>query len=516
MSKSLWIVSREYAGLAEAGGLKNVVRAIAEGAMKFGLDVCVFLPNYGCTNIEKIQFVKTENRHIGYIECEGKIYDVGFLEGLFHGVKFVLICADVFSKKTSVYTYTRSDEIFHQKFVSGKGHLDSNLMNVVFQKAVVLYSQITGLVPDVVHCHDGHTALLPALSKASPLLRKRFSDTKFVVTIHNAGAGYHQDFPTINEAYTLTGLPREQLRQGLLNNRIEPFLLAAAMNATITTVSPWYADELLNDPDNLSDRLGPALYDKNVTITGITNGIDIEKYDPGDNTISLLPEKFDLENSIEGKYLCRKKFLSQINGNNFEEEGVEKFGSAEDSDDAVFFVYQGRLAYQKGIDILSDAVDKILSSHKNARFIVMGQGDGELENRQISLSREFFGKYVFIRGYNKALSRLCIASGDFILIPSRFEPCGLVDFIAQIYGTIPIAHNTGGLKKILDGKTGFLYDDSPEDAINRVMILHPNPRKDLQKMRMDALKNIKENYLWKHVIEAKYLPLYFPENENQS
>ena len=288
MSKSLWIVSREYAGLAEAGGVKNVVRAIAEGTMKLGLDVCVFIPNYGCTKIEKIQFVKTENRHIGYIECEGKIYDVGFLEGLFHGVKFVLICADVFSKKTSVYTYTKSDEIFHPKFVTGKGHFDSNLMNVIFQKAVVLYSQITGEVPNIVHCHDGHTALLPALSKASPLLRKRFADTKFVVTIHNAGEGYHQEFSSIQEAYSLSGLPQEQLRQGLLNDKVEPFLLAAAMNATITTVSPWYAEELLEDKGKFSDDLGPALYHKGVDIKGITNGMDIEKYDPGNNATRFI------------------------------------------------------------------------------------------------------------------------------------------------------------------------------------------------------------------------------------
>lgn len=165
---------------------------------------------------------------------------------------------------------------------------------------------------------------------------------------------------------------------------------------------------------------------------------------------------------IEGKYACRSFLLDTVaNGTsgNIAYTGLHWHGNftGNNSEKYVYFIYHGRLVTQKGIDILLHVIPLLLRFSPHVRFIVMGQGHADLEQRTIRLTEEFAGRMVYCKGYNRAAARLIAAAADFILLPSLFEPCGLEDLIAQIYGTIPIAHAEGGLQKITQGKTGFLY-----------------------------------------------------------
>ena len=307
--------------------------------------------------------------------------------------------------------------------------------------------------------------------------------------------------------------------------RVEPFLLAGA-DASLTTVSTFYAEEL-TDPafSKDTDGLSALFHAQQIQITGITNGIEIDRYDPENTKSSLLPYPFNpQEKQLSGKYDNRRFILDLINyGSKTEDieflsflEELELFGTLEYTQqidqNTVYFAYQGRIVQQKGIDVLIPAIKQLLKNDANIRFMIVGQGVPELERQLVLLAREFTGKVVYFKGYNKKTSRLAVASADFILLPSNFEPCGLEDFIAQLYGTLPVAHSTGGLKKIKNGKNGFLYVPNTVealcDAVEKAANIKRKNENRIRDMIVFAAEYVKKEYSWNSVVQKKYLRFF--------
>ena len=316
-------------------------------------------------------------------------------------------------------------------------------------------------------------------------------------------------------------LPSDVLEKALNKNRIEPFLIASQFS-TLTTVSDFYAEEITNpENDENTDGLASLFFSKNIKIHGITNGIDYSLYNPSSQKSSFLPFSYNpLKKDLAGKYKCRTFFSSYSEkcenfSQNFEPylENLVKHGfltPLKDSD--ILLSYHGRIVNQKGIQILQDALRILFSKYDNLKLAIAGQGDNENVYKLINFANEFNGKIVYFEGYNKRTSRLCVAASDFIILPSFFEPCCLEDFIAQIFGTIPIAHKTGGLKKIIDGKTGFTYtENTPEvlaDTIDSaIKNVFYNPEKKIS-MIQNASKNVKENYSWEKIAREKYITFF--------
>ena len=479
MNKKYWIAAREYSGLAEAGGVKNVVTSLAQGFSKIGWDVTVFIPLYGCTNFKYIKGFRLLDTISVDFTIDSKVFKIKFCKGYLDGVRIIFIVNSIFTRKMGVYTYTSIEESLVSNFKSGTGHVDSSIMSVLFQKSVVEYGKIANKYPEVFHCQDAHTALIPFLSNSKDSLQEHYKYTKFFVTIHNAGDAYRSQIDSVNKASVLLDLPEETFTNYTINNTVEPFLLSQKY-AQFTTVSPWYAEELL-DKTQLDNSIIPEFLHRKFLITGITNGIDYELYNPTDKNASKLPFVYNpLIGDLQGKYDCRKLFLDTYNVINVDTDtkkidkiyqyGVllDKINSTDD--DSVYFVFHGRLVHQKGVDILAKAAKIVLQQRQNARFIVMGQGDSLFEQEQSHLAQDNYGKYLYFKGYNKALARFVIAMGDFIVLPSFFEPCGLEDFIGQILGTIPVAHACGGLKKIKHGKTGYLYNKNTPELLASTLI----------------------------------------------
>ncbi len=475
MKKNIWFVTREYADIAEAGGVKNVVRALAEGFVSNDYAVTVFIPYYGCTDIHGMERIQEDLFLPVNIECGKSLYTVTFVQGFFKNVRFILCKNDIFLEKHSVYTYTGKDEKENPLHIKGTGFEDAMLLNCLFQKAVVAFRNVMGFdekAPDIINCHDAVTALIPAFASINDFWF--YKNTKYYVTIHNAGPGYHHNFPDLKTAIYYTGLPKGVLRKGRCNKKIEPYLIAACFGKLLT-VSPKYAQELQDKEDIYSEGLSKQFRHRRISITGITNGIDFERYNPTDLKISELPYVFNPEKKdLEGKLQCRRYFISKYNkavaNANSLIRGIDQYGFIEstDSEKPVYINFHGRVVQQKGTNVFSQAVKLLIRKYKNVRFLIMGQGQAEYENSLILLTKLYPGKCIFFRGYDRALSRLCTAVCDFICIPSFFEPCGLEDLIAQIYGTIPVAHATGGLTKIIDKKTGFLYKNNTPENIASV------------------------------------------------
>nr|WP_281389029.1 glycosyltransferase [Spirochaeta isovalerica] len=179
-------------------------------------------------------------------------------------------------------------------------------------------------------------------------------------------------------------------------------------------------------------------------------------------------------------------------------------------DDRPLFTLQSRIAYQKGIDVLADFLERY-ASDLDARFLVLGEGDRDLEARLAGIAGRI-GNFAYFRYYDPSLSADVFAGGDFFLVPSQWEPCGLTDFIAQLNGNIPIVHETGGLVKTKDRLNGFSYSpNTPErlaEKVREAIYLYGNDREILHQIRKNAVNIINEKYTWRQVLDERYIPLY--------
>ncbi len=512
----LWFVSMECAGIAEAGGVKNVTYSLCREFARLNHKVTLFLPVFKCNLWDYVCDLQDAGE--SEVKLCGKTEKIVYKTATYKDANFdiVLVNHPSFAEKEAVYTYTENEQKCNAECVKGSGHKDALFMDVLFQRAVEAYGKLVqkSNLPEIIHCQDASTATLPGFLNQNKLYKK----TKSVVTIHNAGPAYHHEFSSLGEAVWYTSLSENVLREALNGSRVEPFLIAAASGAVLTTVSDQYAQELVNPYNSsVTDGLAPVFFAKKIDITGITNGFDFERYNPVDKNCSTLPFEFNPEKcELDGKFKCRKFFIQNIvNTDNYNCRGIKKHGKLECSSDytrEIYFAYHGRIATQKGISVLMEAIPAIIQNFPDVRFIIAGQGETRLEMELISLAEKFPGKVTYLNGYNKVVARLAVAVSDFIVLPSYFEPCGLEDFIAQCYGTVPVAHKTGGLNKIQDRKTGFLYENNTKDSlitkISEVIMTKQLKPLVINKMIKAGSYSVQHEYHWKNVVQKKYLPFF--------
>ena len=515
----LWFVSMECAGIVEAGGVKNVTFSLAKEFSDLNHKVTLFLPVFKCNRWDEVKDVHPLDKEVEISMCGGTQKITYTLAKSIHGnFDIVFVNHPLMSDKEDIYCYTENEQIKNPLNVKGTGHKDGLFIDVLFQKAVCAYGSIVtrNEIPDIVHCQDASTAILPAFVEED----KHFKKTQSVVTIHNAGPFYHHQFSSVGEAAWYTNLPTPLLLKSLNQNNVEPFLIAYNVGANLTTVSEAYAKELV-DPQNvaMTDGLSKIFASNKIEIKGIVNGFDYERYDPRNKAKSKLPFEFDPEKGdLDGKLKCRKFFIQNIvNTDNFNTEGIKKYGKLEVSSEntkEIFIAYHGRVTTQKGISVLTEAIPSILENFENVRFIIAGQGEHGLEHEIIELTIKYPGRITFMNGYNQAVVRLVTAVSDFIVLPSFFEPCGLEDYIAQAFGTVPVAHKTGGLNKIVDGKTGFLYKENTKGnliaKLSEVIMVKNLKNTQINRMIKNGATKIQKEFLWKNIIQKKYLP-YFKE-----
>ena len=247
----------------------------------------------------------------------------------------------------------------------------------------------------------------------------------------------------------------------------------------ITTVSPSYAREIQESP--LSHGLGPALRHRAADLLGIVNGIDCEKWDPQSDP--SLPCNYSVEQVDEGKSSCKAALL-------------EELSLPSDIERPLFFVVS-RLDHQKGLDLLANVLPRLIKEHDMA-FALLGNGDPHLENTFRKLASEHPKRIAAVIGFDESLARKLFAGGDFLVVPSRFEPCGLTQLYAMRFGTVPVVRRTGGLSdtvipwaKGAREATGIVYDGEGEWelllAIEQALQVFDNA-KEFGKLRRAGMK----------------------------
>ncbi len=511
--RNIWMVSREYDPIAGAGGVKDVCRQLAEALVAKGCRVSVVLPRYGFIDPQNLGFRQQAlalDLDMHYA-LEERRETVGFWKKKTAGVTLYLVEADRFREKRAVYTYTAEDENENAFHFKGSGHFDYFAVNVLLQKAALALLVATGQRPDVIHCHDGHTALLPAMLREIEGYRHYFGATGAVVTVHNAGSGYHQEVADLPFARAVTGLPQAVVQGHLLDGSFDPFL-AAAPYAILNTVSENYARELREtDDDARTGWLGHRLLAHGVFLQGITNGINPADFSPLEPDRLGLAAAFDpAAGDLAGKRACRAALTAALQRGM---AGIVQHGHLADAPRSPLFSFIGRFTEQKGVDVLLGALRSLLEKDHEFQILALGTGDRGLEQAfaAISGAERYRGRVCALQGFDPALANQVYAAGDFFLIPSRYEPCGLTDYIAQLFGNLPIVHHVGGLVKVVDKVTGFTYHgntaDNLEGAMRRAIRLYRENPGQLREMQMKAVLHIQRHYTWESVVE-RYLALY--------
>lgn len=517
----VWMVSREYDGLAGAGGVKDVCRQLAETLVRHaGCRVRVILPRYGFMDPLALGF--TAQALPGRAPSQAFDVDMNYAgeerrERISiwrqerRGVEIFLVEAERFAEKLGVYTYTAREQQLSAWQRQGTGHYDYFAMNVLLQKAALDLMLILDERPDIIHCQDGHTAILPAMARELAGYRHFFRHCGLVVTIHNAGLGYHQEVADLGFAAAITGLPRRLINNALLGRDFDPFV-AAADHALLNTVSENYARELQESmDDSRTGWLGHLLLRRGVRIDGITNGIAPEDFNPRRGPELGLAAAFEPESGgLEGKRACKEALLVEcaIEAGHGQ---VRRFGSLDPRPDLPLFTFIGRLTTQKGVDLLLGAVKSLAETDSDFQLLVLGSGESRFEEELEGLAKGLARRICFLNGYDQHLALRVYAGGDFFLIPSRYEPCGLTDYMAQLLGNIPIVRNVGGLVKVLDNETGLHCLEHSEAALaatmTRALELFRHDQERLRTMQARAVTRIYEHHTWKRVMDL-YLRLY--------
>lgn len=339
------------------------------------------------------------------------------------------------------------------------------------------------ICPDILHCHDWHTGLIPFLIKKAndPF----FARTKTVLTIHNVA--FQGNFP-------LKYL-KEPDTQAIVNffpdNQKKISYLAQGIKYAdfVTTVSPHHAREIRQGEVSFGLRQAVRLKKKN--FIGILNGIDQSVWNP--HTDNLIYQKYSVNDVVSGKKANKLKFQKEFNL-------VENYRIP-------IFGFVARLSTQKGIEFLLPLLET--AHQKRIEVVILGKGDRKSEKLLSQYQNKITQGWVSVNiGFNEKIAHQIYAAADFILIPSRYEPCGLTQMISMRYGTIPIASAVGGLKdSIIEGKTGFLISRLNEDnfmkKINEALnIWQDESRKN--KMIKSALAH---DFSWKKSA-GEYLHLY--------
>jgi len=534
LNRGVWHVSRECDGIAEAGGLKDVVAGLSAALAAEGIPSAVVLPRYGFIDLAGLNAEPTgiqfdlqmpadagasADAGVPAADAARESGDIEHVE-VFHlrrlGVDVYLLDSARTRSKRAIYTYTAGEEREDPRRRKGTGHWDAHYLNLILQRGALELARIAG-PPDVFHCHDGHSAFLPAILRACSPYREELGGCRALITIHNAGRGYHQEIHDPHLAASLTGLPAEVLSAGTVDEAVDPFLVGAVY-APINTVSEGYAAEINSGQlEELTGGLGAAFKARGVKLLGITNGIAPRAFDPRYPDHSGLPFAFDpARGELSGKLRCRERFFDLLSGGQSAPElaGLEIFGSLDSAVDRPLYTFVGRLTGQKGVDILAGALDRYLSSGADLQFLILGQGEKVIEEHLLELTRrpQAEGRICLLIGYNGQAAKYVYGCGDFFLVPSQYEPCGLTDLFAQMMGNLPIVHAVGGLVKVLPGVTGYSYKEHSVEALVAAIAealsdYKANPGR-LDRLRRRAFNEVYDHYTWEKVMKEGYLPLY--------
>jgi starch synthase len=452
------LATSEFAPLAKTGGLADVSAALSRYLYDDGHDVRALMPWYSTLKqdglaIEVVDGLQNLVIDVGPWNVECSIVRARFPNSNGFAI-YLLYCPALYERDG---LYTNGD--------------DEHLRFILLSRAALEMCQRMGFAPDIMHCHDWHTAMIPLYLRSLYAWDRLFERTRSVLTLHNIGYQgiFSTDiFPDLN-----LGNYQQQLHQDdFANGRIN-FLKTGLLYANLlTTVSPTYAREIQGSEYGMG--LDDVLRARADVLLGILNGVD-DEWNP--ETDPLIPKNFSARD-LNGKAICKRELLKEV--------GLV----GRDTPPLIGIV--SRLVGQKGFDLVERVVPGLLAQ-RDFSLVILGSGEARFERFFEGLQRHKMDRVLFYKGYNDKLAHWIEAGSDMFLMPSRYEPCGLNQMYSLKYGTVPIVRETGGL-------ADSVQQVSPADKRGTGILFRDYDESGLAWAMNRALDLFKDKVLWKKVM----------------
>lgn len=401
--------SSEVFPFAKTGGLADVSGSLPSALASLGHEVAVVTPLYRATKATDHK-LERDKRFLSVPFKERQWKTALFLSSSGPGPLVYFIQRDEFFDRSQLYGTPDGD------------YMDNHERFIFFSRSVIELAKLLSFHPDIVHCHDWQTGLIPVYLKSVYRNDPFFLKTRTVFTIHNLA--YQGVFP--RETMSVSGLPGELFSmKGLEFYGKMNFMKGGIVFADkITTVSKKYAQEI--QTPEYGYGLDGVLKDRSRDVAGILNGVDYSSWAP--RTDPYIAANYDAAD-LSGKSRCREELISLF--------GLKGTGKAP----VIGMI--SRLADQKGFDILAEAMDGLMKM--DLRLVILGTGDAKYEKQYTELGKKHSGQLGVKVDFDNALAHKIEAGADMFLMPSKYEPCGLNQMYSLKYGTIPIVRATGGL-----------------------------------------------------------------------
>ncbi|MBU0708702.1 glycogen synthase [Patescibacteria group bacterium] len=487
----------ECAPLVKVGGLGDVIGSLPQALREQGADARVVIPFYEVIDRTKFSFLPVMEYEV---EFEGKHHPVkAYLSyhPSYPDFKIFLLENDEFLVKGGDIAFAGTQEeirtyaFFSQAVVELVSHLAH--WSTVTKKG-------ESWVPDLIHCHDWHTGIIPQLIKTTYGLDPSFARMKVIFTIHNLS---YQGIsgPGLTDALNDALRDAPLVKWDLQDNNVDLLLQGIIGSDMLTTVSPTYAKEILTP--EFGEGLQEVLKAREGRIKGILNGIDYQNWNPAKD--ECLSQNYQFESRGEGGNI-----QSVLRARSENKKELQKRLDLPVDEKVFLLGFVSRLdGKQKGLDLLESLIQIFpqLSRETNIQLIILGTGEQEWEERLRKVGEGKDEVSINIK-FDSALARLMFGCCDSILMPSRFEPCGLPQMIAMRYGALPIVRAVGGLKDSVENEVdGFSFSDHSKeaflDAISRAERVFRD-RRAWQKMMEVAMKR---DFSWRRSA-GEYLAVY--------
>jgi starch synthase len=424
-------VSAEVAPYAKVGGLADVAGSLPKALRALGHDVRVVMPRYGRVDPQRFELQIALDAFP--VSLGERVESTGLQQTtLDGGVPVYLVESERYFAREAIYGYPDDGERF-----------------LFFCRAVSVVPKELGWQPDIVHCNDWHSAIIPNLLRSAFEGDSFYAQTATVFTIHNLA--YQGIFD--HKLLAMTGLGSAFLRPqlGEQSDQIDLMSQGILYADVVTTVSPTYAQEILTP--EYGEGLDPVLHYRKARLFGILNGLDTERFDPA--TDPHLAVNYDLD-SLERK--VQNKLALQREGGLAEDARIPLLGIV------------SRLADQKGFDLLEPIIESLLGE-AGVQLALLGTGDEHYQELFRRIGERYAGQAAVALTFDLALAQRIYGGADIFLMPSRYEPCGLGQMIAMRYGTVPVVRRTGGLADTVTDYSppsgegdGFVFDNYTRSA----------------------------------------------------
>ncbi|MBQ8878324.1 MAG: glycogen synthase GlgA [Lachnospiraceae bacterium] len=406
--KKILFVASEGVPFIKTGGLADVVGSLPKCIDKEYFDVRVILPKYTCMKQEMKDKLSYVNHF--YMDFHWKNEYVGIMYAEVDGVKYYFIDNEMFFNGFKPYSDNALFEIEKYAF---------------FSKAALSILPVIDFRPDIIHCHDWQTGLIPVYLKERFQGNEFYRGIKSVMTIHNLK---FQGKWSVKEVQDITGLPDYYFTPDKLEAYKDANLLKGGLvfADAITTVSDTYAEEIKTA--FYGENLDGLMRARSNDLRGIVNGIDVDDFNP--ETDPYIEHHYNAMNFRKEKIKNKRALQAEL--------GLEQ------DDKKMMIGIVSRLTDQKGFDLIAYVMDELCQS--NVQIVVLGTGEEQYENMFRHFDWKYNNKVSANIYYSEALSHKIYAACDAFLMPSLFEPCGLSQLMSLRYGTVPIVRETGGLK----------------------------------------------------------------------